>query len=147
MANTELLRKTLEHITAHPEEWEQTWWATRRSCGTAYCLAGHVAVATGHRIAFPTGCELSCSITDGREIAEIAEIELGLNSRDAHLLFAANNTLRRLWSLASRITNGEISVPEDVPYAYGETAPAWEDAKDYDVTRIVRLDDDGSIAF
>jgi hypothetical protein len=147
MANTELLRKTLEHITAHPEEWDQTWWATRKSCGTAYCLAGHVAVATGHEIAFPTVGGLSCSIADGREIAEIAEIALALNFRDAHLLFAGDNTLRRLWSLASRITNGEISVPEDVPYASGETAPAWEDAEDYVGIRVMRLDDDGSIAF
>lgn len=71
--NVELLRKTLEDITAHPEEWNQKSWASKiyevagvrldpgdsRSlwestdygkedqltvCGTAMCLAGTVAV-------------------------------------------------------------------------------------------------------
>lgn len=71
------LRKVLEHVTAHPEEWDQLryatiwledgvtlpWWRyndlTRverdihrarvagASCQTAYCVAGHVAVTHG----------------------------------------------------------------------------------------------------
>jgi len=34
--NVPLLRKTLEHIEAHPEEWNQEYWR----CGTTMCFAG-----------------------------------------------------------------------------------------------------------
>jgi hypothetical protein len=34
--NVPLLRKTLEHIEAHPEEWDQAHWR----CGTVMCFAG-----------------------------------------------------------------------------------------------------------
>lgn len=41
--NVPLLRKTLEHIEAHPEEWNQSAWA----CGTAGCFAWHAAMLDG----------------------------------------------------------------------------------------------------
>jgi hypothetical protein len=34
--NVPLLRKTLEHIEAHPQEWDQAHW----HCGTGMCFAG-----------------------------------------------------------------------------------------------------------
>lgn len=73
--NVPLLRKVMEHIESHPEEWDQGMWVTGvrtltyRSgevvrtypmqtlpyyrteppafCGTAFCFAGHVAHMTG----------------------------------------------------------------------------------------------------
>lgn len=41
--NVPLLRKTLEHIEAHPEEWDQSSW----SCGTSGCFAYHAAMISG----------------------------------------------------------------------------------------------------
>lgn len=38
--NTELLKKTLAHIEAHPSEWTQERWITKTDCGTSYCFAG-----------------------------------------------------------------------------------------------------------
>jgi hypothetical protein len=34
--NVPLLRKTMEHIEAHPQEWDQQVWR----CGTTMCFAG-----------------------------------------------------------------------------------------------------------
>jgi hypothetical protein len=41
--NVPLLLRTLEHIEAHPEEWNQEKW----HCGSAYCFAGHAATLSG----------------------------------------------------------------------------------------------------
>ncbi|XVQ07305.1 hypothetical protein ACQP1W_32450 [Spirillospora sp. CA-255316] len=38
--NVDLLKRTLAHIEAHPEEWDQNEWCTELDCGTAYCFAG-----------------------------------------------------------------------------------------------------------
>lgn len=40
--NVPHLRKTLEHVTDHPEEYDQETW-----CGTKACIAGHAAVLGG----------------------------------------------------------------------------------------------------
>lgn len=73
--NVPLLRKVMEHIEAHPQEWDQGMWVTGvrtltytsgevvktlpmhtlpyhrdeppAFCGTAFCFAGHVANMTG----------------------------------------------------------------------------------------------------
>lgn len=43
--NIALLRKVMEHIENHPEEWQQSVWRTDQDnrCGTAMCFAGHAA--------------------------------------------------------------------------------------------------------
>lgn len=41
--NVDLLRRTLAHIEAHPEEWEQTTWR----CDTGMCFAGTAATLAG----------------------------------------------------------------------------------------------------
>lgn len=116
-----LLRKALDHITAHPEEWRQSWWVSKTDCGTACCLAGHVALMTGHEInwqsdvwRFARGEDVSTASTveDGRHIALVAQEELGLNDSQQETLFHAQNSLSELWHLASRFTNGEIEIPE-----------------------------------
>lgn len=41
--NAELAYKALDHIDAHPEEWDQATW----HCGTAACFAGHALRLSG----------------------------------------------------------------------------------------------------
>lgn len=51
--NIPLLRKTLEHIEAHPNEWSQRVWGQRIvGCGTTYCFAGTAAVLSGYEPAW-----------------------------------------------------------------------------------------------
>lgn len=111
-----LLRKVLEHITAHPEEHQQGWWGEKTSCGTAYCVAGHVAVMTGHEIQWELDCDdvsayRASRTQDGRQIMDVAREALGLTLVQAQDLFAGDNSRSNLWHLASQMTNGEIEVP------------------------------------
>lgn len=34
--NIPLLRKVMEHIESHPDEWDQNYWRTATDCGTAF---------------------------------------------------------------------------------------------------------------
>lgn len=47
MKNYPLLRKTMEHIEAHPEEHDQRYWGLQTPCGTTMCFAGHAVVLAG----------------------------------------------------------------------------------------------------
>lgn len=111
--NVPLLRKTLEHITAHPTEWNQEYWGRTFNnerdevCGTAYCLAGHAVVMTGHTLTFSNG-GYSHFTDQGEEIGEVAERELGLTYDEAYELFHDQNSLFDLWELAEQFTDGEI---------------------------------------
>lgn len=46
--NLPLLRKVLDHIDAHPEEWQQATYGTGTACGTAACIAGHAMLMSGY---------------------------------------------------------------------------------------------------
>lgn len=112
-----LLRKALEHITSHPEEWDQEQWATKTMCGTAFCLAGHVAVMAGHKLAWERCCsdDFTASFTtDGEAIYDVARRLLGLGLGQAQDLFSGANDLERLWELAFRYTDGEIRTPPEL---------------------------------
>lgn len=124
--NVPLLRKTLEHLTAHPEEHIQANWATRNldtACGTAFCLAGHAVQFAGYEIAWDhRDGDVSIHMdnvayhvdTVGHEtIEEVATSELGLDYCQARNLFDYNNSRERLWYLANEITNGEIEIPAE----------------------------------
>lgn len=130
MVNVPLLRKVLEHITEHPDEHDQRKWAIRggrgQDCGTAMCVAGHAVAMTGHEIAWPTwndnGNGYNSSVarhtrdrgSDGwpRSIEDVAREELGLSQTESEWLFMGSNTLRVLWCVANRFSDGEIEVPE-----------------------------------
>lgn len=124
--NVELLRKVLEHITAHPEEWRQEEWATATKCGTAFCLAGHVALTVGHEINFDGGQTIwdqpgvrsTDSVAGGRRIADVAADALGIDAFAAAKgrggLFYPHNTLADLWRIAGELTDGEIVAPPDL---------------------------------
>lgn len=83
--NLPLLRKVLDHIDAHPDEWDQRWWEQQqdpvritfyklpKTCGTTRCVAGWVQ----H---FETG-----SVDD--DVEEYAQEALGLTTFEAMTLF------------------------------------------------------------
>jgi hypothetical protein len=110
-----LLIKVLDHITAHPEEWDQETWAIKTSCGTACCVAGHAVVMAGHTLQFGSyypGTSSAMRVSDGRSIENVARQELGLSVDQADLLFNSSNTLYNLWWIACDLTDGAIQVPE-----------------------------------
>ncbi len=120
MLNVPLLRKTLEHITAHPEEHDQGSWARYSpSCGTKGCLAYHAASMEGDLRASRSlmgGMIWYMEDHNGFEVGTIRKIardRLGLDGRQADLLFDANNTVGRLWWLAHEFSNGEVEVPPE----------------------------------
>lgn len=125
--NVPLLRKTLEHITEHPEEWEQGAWAMRNSCGTACCLAGTAVVLAGHKLQWED-CERGDYLdfancvetddpmlrdTDAVSIPVVAQRELNLPDFASTRLFSANNSLADLWALAEDVTGGAIVMSEE----------------------------------
>lgn len=124
-----ILRKALEHITAHPEEWDQSQWAGRDSlCGTSCCLAGMIAVQQGYKLDFEAGdSATSYAIKDGRSnyISHVAAAELlGCEVESVAYgqlaeyppireMFRGSHELPDLWRMASQLTDGEIKVPEE----------------------------------
>lgn len=131
MVNALLLRKELEHITAHPDEWNQSFWiarSTRTACGTSGCLAGNTVLHAGWQVSTTTG-----KLVDVRDwpshtafdtvtrnhvtrcVKSAARHELGLTPAETRVLFDAANQLIDLWVIAELITNGEVEVPQSVP--------------------------------
>lgn len=133
--NVPALRKALEHVTAHPEEWRQASWGVRTACGTSCCLAGtavmqsdrftpvfhHEAYASfdGLRVEFEA--LFGARDTDGRvhPVADAADQIFGftddtyesLEERGIEYPYRSTNTLRELWTAASTLSDGEIEVP------------------------------------
>lgn len=130
--NIPLLRKTLEHITAHPEEWDQETWATQTPCGTTACLAGWAVTFAGHELVWDEedpgdrfcdcenclaeGPRASQCIVDGypRSIHNAATHALGLTLSQSNTLFYGGNSLGYLWACANSFTNGEIEIPTEI---------------------------------
>lgn len=99
--NLPLLRKVLDHIDAHPEEWHQSLWGmeTSNACGTALCIAGHAMVMSGYATSERTGVPgrpLEFFTPDGRCVeyteAEHGQRLLGLTRAEAEYLFRGGNT-------------------------------------------------------
>lgn len=124
--NVPLLRTQLEWATeqhelaklGQPSEWNQeVYW-----CGTAGCIAGHTAIGEGWRPLPPRLCHCGCGrqvsadgdmVRDGTEsTAEAIAVEaLGLTDDQSDDLFDGYNTIRELWGIARRITDGAIEIP------------------------------------
>lgn len=135
------LRKSLEHIIHHPETWNQESWGRRVSatggdataCGTAYCLAGHVAVTVDglypvfyaeggfmdYVTASPPTTEFHDSATVAAdqllEVSSYASARLGLDRDAADALFAGDNSLRRLVELAWYYSGGCVDLFDALP--------------------------------
>ncbi len=105
--NAALLRKTLEHIEAHPETWKQDYWR----CESGLCFAGTACDLDGGEWALPgqgtnpgwaellvaregePGDETWC-VTPNRVHARTrAQQILGITEAEAETLFAPENTL------------------------------------------------------
>lgn len=113
--NVPLLTKVLDHITEHPDEWRQSWWATKTECGTACCVAGWATVFSGHELSFSPhhADEMWASYTaDGEMIEDVAKRELGLDDEAAEALFQASNSRSALWYFAEQMSGGHIVKPE-----------------------------------
>lgn len=120
--NVPRLLAELQFVTEHPEQHRQAYWMLRptNACGTAGCIAGWTVLHEGIALAFvdmPWADEDVSSATgteDGRAILDVAADILGLNEREAHRLFAGDNTVHDLWRIARDITQGAIEIPSDV---------------------------------
>lgn len=122
--NVPLLRKCLEHITEHPEEWSQAEWAIQSACGTRCCLAGTAVTLAGYEIdwhdvddevnvaGYVKTDDPLLAETGAVHIAEAATRELNLPDWAAARLFHGGNDLADLWQLASEYTGGAIEIPE-----------------------------------
>lgn len=124
------LRKVLEHVTAHPREWQQANWAVKGPCGTAYCVAGHaVAMFTNATfewsendtpLAFQDPDMVyrasAVRLPNGsiRQIKAVARELLGLTKTQATTLFWKYNDLHDLWHHATMFTRGAIEIPAEI---------------------------------
>ncbi len=112
--NVPLLRQTMAHIEAHPEEWYQGSWR----CDTGMCFAGHTAIIDGATWTYPDITddeifETELVTTPGREIMPVrdyASHALGLELGEAALLFAASNDLDDLRQIVDELcAEGEVT--------------------------------------
>lgn len=111
--NIPLLRKVMEHITEHPQEYHQRFWGLRTDCGTTHCIAGWALVFSGRELVWDTGDlpgMLFAAARDGLT-ANIAARELGLDVDRAWELFEADNSLDTVWALVEEISGGEVRRP------------------------------------
>lgn len=91
--NIPLLRKTIEYIEEHPDEWAQDTWASKTNCGTTMCFAGTAAFLAGATWLWGEGVDdyesVGCIAPDGTRhtIENYATEELGLSVRQADYIF------------------------------------------------------------
>ena len=99
--NIPLLRKTMEHIEAHPDEWRQGSWFTRRlDCGTKACFAGTaILLGSDDEIMWLMSPSLSISGVTKDSGGHVhtahdrARDLLGLTDKEASILFEPTNTM------------------------------------------------------
>lgn len=110
--NIPLLRKAVEWAAAEaqkpPEqrEWNQGTWAEPTACGTAYCVAGYVAITAmpGAREVASTYGDYDLYVGDKRwRWDEAAQGLLGITGDEADDLFAAGNTITDVRRVAEEI--------------------------------------------
>ena len=120
-----LLRKVMEHITAHPDEHDQDVWAIEAPCGTVACIAGHTVIMSGltFRVDPPDdyerthyGAVRSAEVVaeTGEEVDVAAQRLLGLTDDEANALFLDADTISEIWDVVERITDGELTRPADL---------------------------------
>jgi hypothetical protein len=108
--NAELAYKVLDHIDAHPEQWNQGDWLGKTSCGTAGCFAGWAVVLAGLDLLFdepdPEFPDYSPALfvigADGqRDIPSAARDVLGL--KESGFLFSPVNTRKGLGIIVAEL--------------------------------------------
>jgi hypothetical protein len=103
MPNAELAYRVLDHITAHPKEWNQTIYLRKDHCGTAACFAGWTVLLSGDRPNWSEGWpahggEVTDVVTAAQSpdsvcVSDRATELLDITSWDAFGLFDANNSM------------------------------------------------------
>lgn len=118
MPNTDLLRRTLTQIEAHPETWDQKNWGIETDCGTAYCFAGWAVVLSdlpldwdleedefeNQRVVANRTSEDAPLGFRLRSIFHVAKQLLDLSMPQAEHLFHADNSLDELRSQVAELT-------------------------------------------
>lgn len=188
-ANVEEFQAVLDHITEHPETWNQGRFcdvlgladaitsehleagvyhdfeldehvvaelrdrpAVNRdvpvnTCGTAFCVAGHVAIRNGWTFIISPGDESAHVVIptpqvgeylaygryahdgpriDARNSSGVARDVLNITEYDAGRLFSSGNDLVDLWALSYGMTAGRLTLPDRIPgttYADGLATP------------------------
>jgi hypothetical protein len=90
--NVALLKQTLAHIEAHPDEWQQTTYR----CGTGMCFAGHAATLAG-------GAWMSSNPLDDYMVAEDADDPIQVLDKEIHVKHRAERVLGLAWHQADRL--------------------------------------------
>lgn len=117
--NEPLLQKVMDHVTAHPEEFDMAEWATQKpDCGTTLCIAGHAAVMAGHDLSWswwqrsPGSPPVltAARTTGGHLIKRVAQEALGLTDEQAYRLFLdmVDRPLDRIWDHVEELTEGRV---------------------------------------
>lgn len=110
--NLPLLRKVLDHIDAHPEEWDQSNYVLTEAeqikqqtgqpgCGTAYCIAGHAVAMTIGSV--PSVGLWARQPSNGQSWFEAGQDALNISYYEAVDLFAGHNTRAGVQAAAERI--------------------------------------------
>lgn len=119
--NVDLLKRTLAHIEAHPDRWDQMDWrntdADSERCGTACCFAGWAAILNGSTWDVPDDQvrqqldldeDRLMEVDGGVMVSDAARDALGLTGKQADQLFDCGNRLRDLRSIVGELC-GEAS--------------------------------------
>jgi hypothetical protein len=111
--NAELAWRVLDHIDAHPEQWNQGLYIGKAECGTVACFAGWTVLLFGARpIYFAYSVDQTRTIeVDGRilDVADYAEELLGASrwanegTEDEWDLFEVCNTREDLKNLIGQM--------------------------------------------
>lgn len=117
--NVTMLVEVMTYVDEHTEQLDQTVWTKRTPCGTVACIAGHTMLMLGWTPWFPVEDEWR-EITsyfvdpDGdRHYTETAAMgALGLNLKQAELLFHYKNNLVGLRKMVSVLTQGTYVPPD-----------------------------------
>lgn len=94
--NLPLLRKVLDHIDAHPEEWNQAQFAPQvGDCKTTYCVAGHAVAMTQGVIPATVviaGCYAVAPADRSGDWEQAGREALGLTRPEASAMFYGSMT-------------------------------------------------------
>jgi hypothetical protein len=105
--NAELAYRVLDHIDAHPRQWDQTTWIRDGECGTTACFAGWTVLLSGHRVEYCHNYVSYCGTIDGDHVSvrAVAARDLGIPLEVAWWseLFAGGVTRDQLGRLVEQI--------------------------------------------
>lgn len=73
--NAALAYQVLDHLDAHPQQWNQSRWIGKAECGTVACFAGWACLLRGEQLS--TEDELGIMLRSGMSIPDKAEQLLG----------------------------------------------------------------------